>query len=169
MSVVARPHEDNAHLPWGGGRVSDRRADTSVVARLPEDGTRSSNRRMPLSARGFTLLEVLIALAILATALIAGFRAVGLATSNAQDLEERQLAEWVALNRLAGHRIIGEFLETGTYEGVEQQSSYEFHWKEEVKATPNALVRRTEVRVYNSTDSEHALAKLTGFMVKPLQ
>ncbi len=122
-----------------------------------------------MKARGFTLLEVLVALAILATALIAGFRAVGLATGNAQELEQRQLAEWVALNRLAGHRILGQFLDTGSYEGVEQQSVYQFHWKEEVKSTPNALVRRIEVRVFRPGDDAHALAQLTGFMVRPLQ
>jgi general secretion pathway protein I len=150
MSALVQPPKDGALLPLGGRRTSHREVAT-------------------VASRGFTLLEVLVALAILAVALIAGFRAVGLATGNAQELEERQLAEWVALNRLAGHRIFSEFLETGNYEGVEQQSSYEFRWKEEVKATPNALVRRTEVRVYRSDDNEHALAQLTGFMVKPLQ
>ncbi len=122
-----------------------------------------------LGPRGFTLLEVLVALAILATALMAGFRAVGLATGNTQELEQRQLAEWVALNRLANHRILGEFLETGAYRGIERQGPYEFHWKEEVKPTENALVRRTEVRVYLPDDEEHALAHLIGFMVRPLQ
>ncbi|MCL2656460.1 MAG: type II secretion system minor pseudopilin GspI [Betaproteobacteria bacterium] len=120
-------------------------------------------------ALGFTLLEVLVALAILAIVLSAGFRAVGLATGNVQELRERQLAEWVALNRLASHRIIGEFLDTGTYTGTEQQASYTFEWKEEVQNTPNALVRRTTVRVYRPGDDSHALSQLAGFMVRPLQ
>lgn len=118
---------------------------------------------------GFTLLEVLVALAILATALAAGFRAVALATGGASELRERMLAEWIAQNRLAEHRARSDFLETGNYEGVATQAGHEYRWKETVKSTPNALFRRIDVNVYASGNDEHALATLRSFMVKPLQ
>ncbi|GAA5180233.1 hypothetical protein GCM10025771_24250 [Niveibacterium umoris] len=118
--------------------------------------------------RGFTLLEVLVALAILAVVLAAGFRAVGLATGSANDLRERLIADWIAQDRLAEHRALGHFLEPGRYEGTVTQAGREFRWREEVKPTPNALFRRVDVSVSLVGDGDHALSRLTGFMVKPL-
>ncbi|WP_341678521.1 type II secretion system minor pseudopilin GspI [Niveibacterium sp. SC-1] len=118
---------------------------------------------------GFTLLEVLVALTILAVALSAGFRAVSLATSGASDLRDRMLGEWVAQNRLAEHRALGEFLNPGHYEGDVQQGGRTFRWTEEVKPTPNALFRRIDVRVYEQGEESHALATMTGFLVAPLR
>ena len=51
--------------------------------------------------RGFTLLETLVALAILAIALTAAFRALGVTAQSAAELRERMLGDWVAENRLA--------------------------------------------------------------------
>ena len=118
---------------------------------------------------GFTLLEVLVALTILAVALSAGFRAVSLATSGASDLRDRMLGEWVAQNRLAEHRALGEFLNPGRYEGNVQQGGRSFRWTEEVKPTPNALFRRIDVRVFAEGDDNHSLATMTGFLVAPLR
>lgn len=116
--------------------------------------------------RGFTLLEVLVALAILAIALTAGFRAVGLATSNTEGLRERMFAQWVAENKLTEHRALNQFLDPGEYEGVAKEGKLEFRWKETVKTTPNILIRRVVVKVYGPDDPEHALITLTGYMQK---
>src|SRR5579864_2956359 len=53
---------------------------------------------------GFTLVEVLVALAIIAIALLAALRAAGQSTANASELRARLLGSWVAENLLAGHR-----------------------------------------------------------------
>ena len=50
---------------------------------------------------GFTLLETLVALAILAVALTAAFRAMGVSAQSAGELRERLIGDWVAENRLA--------------------------------------------------------------------
>ncbi|NDP43784.1 MAG: type II secretion system minor pseudopilin GspI, partial [Aromatoleum sp.] len=57
------------------------------------------------SFRGFTLIEILVALAILAVALAAGMRAVAQSSDSATLLKQRTLALWVAQNRLAAAQV----------------------------------------------------------------
>ncbi|MEG2901493.1 MAG: type II secretion system minor pseudopilin GspI, partial [Massilia sp.] len=64
-------------------------------------------------AAGFTLLEVLVALVIVGTALAAGLRAVGSLTSNSQGLRASMMATWSAENRLVQIRLGREFPEVG--------------------------------------------------------
>lgn len=119
-------------------------------------------------ARGFTLLETLVALAILAIALSAAFRAVGATTLSAEGLRERTLADWVAQNRLASLRAGELFPPLGRNEGTETQGRSQFMWREDVKATPNPLFRRVDVTVLDAA-GEQTLAKLSGFAVRPLR
>lgn len=120
---------------------------------------------------GFTLLELMVALAILAIALSAVMRAVGAATLNVEELRQRTLAGWVAENILAEHRAKRDWLAPGRQEGLAKQGGQEFRWVEEVQATPNAQFRRVEVRVWavpeagNGRES-HQLATLSGFLTK---
>jgi general secretion pathway protein I len=118
--------------------------------------------------RGFTLLEVLIALAILSIGVLAAMRALVVVTQSAADLRDRQLAEWVAQNHLAELRALAVFPAIGTREGVAVQAETNFRWLEEVKATPNPLFRRVDVRVFLDGD-DHALAQLSGYSVLPLR
>ncbi|MBX3684718.1 MAG: type II secretion system minor pseudopilin GspI [Rhodocyclaceae bacterium] len=119
-------------------------------------------------SRGFTLLETLVALAILAIALSAAFRAVGATTGSAEGLRDRLLADWVAQNRLAELRAAGSFPPLGRDQGEQEQAGQQFQWQEEVKGTPNPLFRRIEVTVFDA-DGKRALSTLSGFAVQPLQ
>lgn len=116
---------------------------------------------------GFTLLEVLVALAIIATALLAALRVAGQGTSSVEDLRSRLLARCVAENQLALHRARGEWLPLGTRRGVERQGGLEFSWREDVATTPNPAFRRIDIAVFQAKDEAHALARLTSFVVRP--
>ncbi len=116
-------------------------------------------------AAGFTLLEVLVAMAIISIALLAALRAAGMATSSLQDLRGRQLAAWVADNRLAEHRARGAWLPVGIAQGQEEQGGIGFDWREEVASTPNPAFRRVDIFVHASQSPEHRLAHVTGFVV----
>ena len=97
---------------------------------------------------GFTLFEVLVALAIIAIALLAAMRAAGQGTSNVSDLRAHLLAGWVAQNLLVEQRVRGDWPSTGILRGTQNQGGIEFSWREEIIATPNAAFRRVEFYVF---------------------
>lgn len=115
---------------------------------------------------GFTLLETLVALAILAIALAAVMRATGAGTNHAEAMRMRVLADWVAQNRLAQHAARGDFLPPGIQNGEETQAGIRLLWKEEIGVTPNPSFRRIEVSVYAPDDPTYALRRLNGFMTQ---
>jgi len=116
---------------------------------------------------GFTLIEVLVALAIVSIALLAALRAAGQGTANVGDLRARLLAGWVAENILAEHRARGDWLALGIQRGKQLEGGIEFAWREEVIATPNTAFRRIDVFVFAAPEESRALAHLTGFTVNP--
>lgn len=116
--------------------------------------------------KGFTLLETLVALAILAIALAAVMRATGAGTNHAEAMRMRVLADWVAQNRLAQHAARGDFLPPGIQNGEETQAGIRLLWKEEIGVTPNPAFRRIEVSVYSPEDPGYALRRLSGFLVQ---
>jgi len=119
-----------------------------------------------IGQKGFTLLETLVALAILAIAMAAIMRTAGAEISHAEDLRLRLLADWVAQNRLALHAARGDWLGMGTQKGEETQAGIRLLWREEISGTPNPAFRRIEVGIYSPEDEQHALRKLSGYLVE---
>jgi general secretion pathway protein I len=116
---------------------------------------------------GFTLVEVLVALAIIAIALMAALRAASQGTQAAGELRLRLLAGWVAENRLAEHRARGDWLPAGIGRGTQTQGGMEFVWREEVISTPHPAFRRVDVFVSAPAQESRSLARLTGFLLQP--
>lgn len=118
------------------------------------------------SQTGFTLLESLVALAILAIALSAVLRATGAATNHVDALRQRVLADWVAQNRLALHAGLGDWLPIGSQQGEAVQAGLKFIWQEKISATPNPAFRHIEVSVASRDDPQHALRHLNGYLIE---
>nr|WP_314627693.1 type II secretion system minor pseudopilin GspI [uncultured Noviherbaspirillum sp.] len=110
---------------------------------------------------GFTLLEVLVALAIVGTALGASLRAVGSLTQNSTDLRASLMATWSAENRLSQIRIAGEWPQLGNRNFDCPQGDLALVCQESVFATPNPAFRRVEVGVVDASNPERRIIKLT--------
>jgi general secretion pathway protein I len=119
------------------------------------------------AGRGFTLIEVLVALAIISVALLASLRVAAGSTNNAGDLRAHLLAGWVAENVLAEQRARGIWLPPGIQNGAEMQGGKAFTWREEVTLSPNNAFRRVDIRVFAADDESRAIAHLVGFLVQP--
>lgn len=114
--------------------------------------------------RAFTLIEVLVALAILAVALAAGMRAVAQSADGATSLRMRTLALWVAQNRLAQAQLADPWPERGVASGDETQTGTLLAWRETVSDTPNPAFRRIEIVVSEPGVPDYALARLVGYL-----
>lgn len=115
-------------------------------------------------SRAFTLIEVLVALAILAVALSAGMRALAQTADGVGTLRARTLALWVAQNRLALAQFADAWPAQGTTQGVEQQAGTPLLWREAVTATANPAFRRIDIVVSEPEAPDYALAQLTGYV-----
>lgn len=111
---------------------------------------------------GFTLIEVLIALVVVAVALLALSRAASVQTSNFDALRERTLAGWVAANVLADARIAPERPTPGRSDGRVELAGRAWRWQREVSAIPQSEILRIEVRVFRGDDKDPS-ASLNGF------
>ena len=103
---------------------------------------------------GFTLLEVLVALVIVGTALGASLRAVGSLTQNSSDLRASMMATWSAENRLAQIRLAHEWPALGQRRFDCPQGELILICEENVFPTPNPYFRRVEVSVLDAQDSK---------------
>ena len=118
-------------------------------------------------ARGFTLLEVLIALTVVAVALAAAVRIGGTASINAARLEGKTFGHWVAMNRMEELRAERLWPGTGTRSGTEEMAGRIWEWRQRVENTADPNVRRVEIEVTRDDEPDAVLAVLTGFVGRP--
>jgi general secretion pathway protein I len=115
---------------------------------------------------GFLLVEVLIALAILAIPLAAITRAVGQAIDTTAALRDRSIAMWVAQDRLTMHRIERDWPTLKTTTGTSEMAGRSWRWQEKVISTPIVQLRRVEIEIRDENGPD-MLAKLVGFLRDP--
>ena len=114
--------------------------------------------------RGFTLIEVLVALAVVAVALSAGMRAIAQGADGASSLKGRTLALWVAENRLAQAQLDDPAPAPGTTTGEDAQAGARFVWRRTVEASPNPAFRKIEIVVAQDDQPGSVLARLVGYV-----
>jgi len=124
-------------------------------------------KRTSLARRGagFTLLEVLVALVIVGTALGASLRAVGSLTANSAGLRSAMMATWSAENRLVQIRLAREYPAIGKKTYDCPQGDLQLVCQDEVLASPNPRLRRVEVSVFDKLNPERRIIKLVQLVL----
>lgn len=118
-------------------------------------------------ARGFTLIEVLIAVTILAIAMGAVISGMARYAANAGALREKTVALWVAHNRLSEIDLEPGWPALGKSDGEVDMAGVEWRWFVTVSETPDPDVRRVEIRVQAADrDKEGDAALLSSFVGK---
>ena len=121
--------------------------------------------------RGFTLIEMLIAIAIIGVMGAAISTAVGGVANQTQGLEQRTVASWIASNHLARMRMLQRRDAQPLAEGTKQTrlvfADRQWEVETEIKTTDHPWVRRVEVSVFEATDDEGRqgpYGQLSGFL-----
>jgi general secretion pathway protein I len=117
------------------------------------------------AAGGFTLIEVLVALAILAFAMGALITGMARYADNAGSLREKTLALWVAHNRLTEIDLEPVWPSTGKSDGDAELGDVKWRWFVTVSETPDPDVRRVDIRV-QAKGHDYDAAMLSSFVAK---
>lgn len=115
-------------------------------------------------ARGFTLIEVLVALAVLAIALSAIIKTMSANTLNSIYLRDRTLAQWVALNKITEMQLSKDTPSPGKSDGSTVMGNHEWFWEAEIKTTPDDDVNTVTLRVRGQPDAENPVTTLQGYI-----
>ncbi len=116
--------------------------------------------------RAFTLMEIMVALAIIAITMGAIIENSTAANRNAQYLRDKSVANWVAMNQIALIRARRDWGSRLDKNGREEMAGREWFWKIKIINTDDPNLRRLEVAVYAEEDAEQALVTRTGFLGK---
>ena len=102
-----------------------------------------------MKAKGFTLAEVLIALSVLAISLMAGFRASGAMTQNAERQWQMLLAQMCVDNTLTAITLMNRYPDIGVQQLSCPQAELPLRVTQSILSTPNPSFRRVDVQVFN--------------------
>jgi general secretion pathway protein I len=111
--------------------------------------------------RGFTLIEVLVALGIVSIALVAGLQASAALTNNAQRQSDVMLAHICAENQLTAIRLARQLPPVGNSDQECEQAGQVFTVHLTVAPTPNPNFRRIDAQV---TDGRWPIVRLSTVM-----
>lgn len=169
-------HDNGQHDGKDSGQKSDEKYSDGRPQANPRQPTlavdlaaarfRPTRRVWPSSMAGFTLLEILIALSILAIGLSAAIRSGLASTETASELHARQLAGWVAENQMAVLRARRQWPALGRSSGEARMGQRQFYWQMEVAPAAQRQFRRVEVEVLRDAGGDR-LARLVTYMAAP--
>ncbi|MBE9516039.1 MAG: type II secretion system minor pseudopilin GspI [Proteobacteria bacterium] len=115
---------------------------------------------------GFTLVEILVALMIVAIAFAGVLGVVGQAADSSGSLRDRTLAMWLAQNRLTQHQLEKDWPSASTHTGTSDYAGIEWQWEEQVQSGPHKDIRRIEIHIRHKGE-DHIMATLIGVLRKP--
>ncbi len=121
--------------------------------------------------KGFTLIEVMVALTIIAIALASVIKASGSHTNSAGYLKSKQLAHYVAMNEIALLQVKQSWPDVGSVEKSSELAGMEWFWTREIENTGDSgsNIRGVKFTVYSDERRERNLAQVQAFISNPAQ
>lgn len=118
--------------------------------------------------RGFTLIEVLAALAVIALAMSALLASTARLAQQQQQMEILSFAGWTADTVLTETRLKEPFPGVGKRDGQANSGPFKFRWTLVIQATPEPAIRRLDVHVFRADAEQNAapIYSLVGFAGK---
>ncbi len=121
----------------------------------------SSDRRA-----GFTLIEVMVALAIAGLSLAAVAASISQMVDAGFAMQERTYASWIAQNRIAELRLANEMPEVSSSSGELEFAALEWAWRATISETGVENLFRVDVEV-SYAGSDDVIRTVTGFIGEP--
>ena len=118
---------------------------------------------------GFTLLEILVAVAIAAVGIAAMTRAMGSNIDVVQQIENRLLGSWVAANRLAELRMAPDWPVAGDQQRQVTLGGRQWYYNERISTTRDPDIRRVDLEVYTDPELTSNTATLFGYLARRAQ
>ncbi len=118
------------------------------------------------SCSGFTLIEVMVALSIVALSLTAVTASISQMINAAESMRNRTYASWIAQNRITELRLAAEAPEVGSSNGEVQYANTDWSWRAVVAETGVDDLFRIDVSV-SLAGSEDNIRTVTGFVGLP--
>ena len=119
---------------------------------------------------GFTLLEVLVAVAILALTMGVFISGSARYADDAGYIQSKTIGLWVARNRLVELQLVEPWPDEGRDEGQVEMGGRDWEWRSEIETSPDPRVRRAEVSVFpiqegvRLDEDDNPIARLTGYL-----
>ena len=116
-----------------------------------------------MRARGFTLVEMLVAVAVLAIAMAAILSSMARYADQAAFLREKTVALWIAHNRLTLIELAPQFPNIGRTDGEQTMAGVKWKWVADVQKTSDDHLRRVNLSVRSEARKDDAIT-LSGFI-----
>lgn len=116
--------------------------------------------------KGFTLIECLVALFIVAVVLASATRAIGIIISDVHDSFVREVAIWVADNEYNNYKVNSQYPDPGTVKKKITSAGIDFNVIDTVSNTPNPYFRRVEIVISEASSPNYNIFKTVNFIAQ---
>ena len=120
----------------------------------------------PDGSRGFTLLEVMVALTVASLSLFAVMASISQMVDTSTTIRDRTYASWIAQNKLAELRLQNTTPEIGESSGEVDYANLEWRWEATISETGVENLHRVDVDIFFA-GNDNAVWRSTGFIGEP--
>jgi len=127
----------------------------------------SARGHMQSNSRGFTLIEVLVAMTIIAVGVSALVASAGASAWRSDYMRDREFGRWVASNALIELQVLPAWPEVGTKNTEVEMGNTTWYLKTQTQPVADPDLRRLDIQVRRDRDADNYIYVVTGFVGNP--